>query len=145
MDKNCVKYFSRPNLYKLSESELLNIINEYEPDWINNYTNKSNIFMRDEMVAKVTKLWSEYILKDNNLNPIECLICWDNLTNGNNMTFECGHKFHSCCIVKNLLIFSTDTYIEKNNDKEINNFKIEYCCPQCKRTIDSINFDKNNK
>ncbi len=144
MDKNCIKYSTRPNLHKLSESELLDIIKEYEPNWICNNDNKHNENLRDKMAAKVINLWSEHILQDNNLNPIECLICWDNLTNGNNMTFECGHKFHSYCIVKSLLIFSTDTYIEKTNDKEIETFKIEYCCPQCKRTIDSINFDKNN-
>ena len=35
-----------------------------------------------------------------NNNENECLICWDALTNGNNMTFECGHKFHSKCIFR---------------------------------------------
>lgn len=29
------------------------------------------------------------------------------------------------------------------NDKEIKNFEIKYCCPQCKRQIDNIKFDKD--
>jgi hypothetical protein len=137
MDALYIKQSTRPNLYKLTESELLNIINCYEPEWMNNK------YTRDDMVAKIFKLWSEHILIDHNSNPIECLVCWDYLTNGNNMTFECGHKFHSSCIVKSLLIHSTETYINKINDKEINeNFMIEYCCPQCKNCIDKIQFIK---
>lgn len=139
MNELCIKQSTRPNLHKLSELELLKIINNYEPEWIK----MNDTYTRDDMVAKVFKLWSEYMLIDNNSNPIECLICWDNLTNGNNMTFECGHKFHSSCIVKSLLIHSTDTYINKMNDKDIQgNFMIEYCCPQCKKCIDNIEFAK---
>jgi hypothetical protein len=36
MDTNCIKCFTRPNLYKLSEFELFLIINECEPTWNNN-------------------------------------------------------------------------------------------------------------
>ena len=137
MDALYIKQSTRPNLYKLTESELLNIINYYEPEWMNNK------YTRDDMVAKIFKLWSEYVLIDHNSNPIECLICWDYLTNGNNMTFECGHKFHSSCIVKSLLIHSTETYINKMNNEEIKeNFMVEYCCPQCKNCIDKIQFIK---
>lgn len=138
MDINCIKQSTRPNLHKLTEENLLEIIKNYDLEWVKN-TNAS----RDDMVVKIFKLWSEYELKDNKLNPIECLICWDILTNGNNMSFECGHKFHSNCIVKSLLVFSTDTYINKMNDNEIiGNFKIEYCCPQCKKSIENIEFSK---
>lgn len=137
MDALYIKQSTRPNLYKLTESELLNIINYYEPEWMNNK------YTRDDMVAKIFKLWSEHVLIDHNSNPIECLICWDHLTNGNNMTFECGHKFHSSCIVKSLLIHSTETYINKMNNEEIKeNFMVEYCCPQCKNCIDKIQFIK---
>lgn len=137
MDAECIKKSTRPNLHKLTEVDLLKIINYYEPEWVDEKYN------RDDMVAKIFKLWSEFILIDDNSNPIECLVCWDLLTNGNNMTFECGHKFHSSCIVKSLLIHSTDSYINKMSDKEIQGkFMIEYCCPQCKNCIDSIQFTK---
>jgi len=116
---------TRPNLYKLTEIELFDIINYHDPEWIIN--NKYTLY---DMVIKIFKLWSEYVLIYDNLNPIECLVCWDYLINGNNMTFECGYKFHSSCIVKSLLINSTKTYIDKMNDEEIkNNFTVEYCCP----------------
>ena len=138
-NKNCVKCFTRPNLSQYSDLELLDIINEYEPEFESNTE-----YFREHLIAKIFSLWSSYVLEDNNSQPIECLICWDNLTNGNNMSFECGHKFHSSCIVKNLLIFSTDTYITKMGDKEIENFNIEFLCPQCKKSIDSIEFTKDN-
>ena len=139
MNFGCIKQSIRQNLHKISESTLLDIINYYDKSWydINNHT-------RDDMVSKVFELWTNYELVDYNSKPIECLVCWNILTNGNNMTFECGHKFHSSCIVKSLLIYSTDTYINKMVDKEIGGkFKIEYSCPQCKKSIDSIEFDKN--
>lgn len=138
MKIDSIKQLTRPNLHKLTEIELLEIINYYDKSWYNK--NKT----RDDMVLKVFKLWSNYELLNINNESIECLICYDNLTNGNNMTFECGHKFHSSCVVKSLLIYSTDTYINKINDNEITDkFKIEYCCPQCKKIIDSIEFYKN--
>lgn len=136
-----IKQLTRPNLHKYNESKLLEIINEYDKTWFN--TNKT----RDDMVSKVFELWSNYELVDSNsnpTNPIECLICWDNLTNGNNLTFECGHKFHSSCVIKSLLVHSTDTYINKMNDDEIKGkFSVEYSCPQCKKFIDKVEFDKN--
>lgn len=142
MNAQFIKNITRPNLHKLSENELLEIINCYDKTW---YTiNNDIIKTRDDMVKKIIELWANYELLDTNSNPIECLVCWDVLTNGNNMTFECGHKFHSSCIVKSLLIHSTDTYINKMNDKEIKDkFKIEYNCPQCKKLIDWAEIDKN--
>lgn len=139
MEIQCIKYSNRPNLHKLTETNLLEIINHYDKSWYND--NKT----RDDMVSKVFDLWANYELVDSNCNQVECLICWDVLTNGNNMTFECGHKFHSSCIVKSLMIHSTDTYINKINNNEVQGkFKIEYSCPQCKKCIDSIEFEKNN-
>lgn len=140
MNAQCIKQLTRPNLHKITETTLLEIINHYNETWFKDNNNAT----RDDMVAKVFDLWSNYELVDTNSKPIECLICWDVLTNGNNMTFECGHKFHSSCVVKSILIHSTDTYINKMADKDIGGkFKVEYSCPQCKKLLDCIEFDKN--
>lgn len=142
MNAQCIKQSTRPNLHKLKENDLLEIINHYDKTWYNANNNVS----RDDMVVKVFDLWSNYELSDYNAKPIECLICWDTLTNGNNITFECGHKFHSSCVVKSMLIHSTDTYINKMADNEVKDkFKVEYSCPQCKKLLDWIEFDKNDK
>lgn len=142
MNAQCIKQSTRPNLHKLKENDLLEIINHYDKTWYSN----DNSQTRDDMVVKVFDLWSNYELSDCNAKPIECLICWDTLTNGNNITFECGHKFHSSCVVKSILIHSTDTYINKMADKDIGGkFKVEYSCPQCKKILDCIEFDKNDK
>ena len=137
MNINCIKHNTRPNVHKLSESKLLEIISEYDNTW---YESK---YTRSDMVNKIFQLWSEYELTDIDNKPLECLICWDKLTNGNNMTFECGHKFHSICIVKNVLIYSTDSYINYLDDKEKQTIKIDYTCPQCKKSVDFVEFNKN--
>lgn len=81
--ENFIKKINRPNLHKLNEIDLINIINLYDKLWHNK--NKT----RDDMVTKIFELWSNHEIIDSNSNKIECLICYDNLTNGNNITFEC--------------------------------------------------------
>ena len=138
MDSNFIRLNTRPNVYKLSEQELLEIIIKLEPRW----DNIEQIHTRTDMVDKIFQLWADHELTNHDNIPITCLICWDKLTNGNNLTFECGHKFHSTCIVKNVLIFSTDTYINYINDNEKKTSKIDFTCPQCKKSIDFVEFNK---
>lgn len=142
---NLITNTTRPNLHKLSVDELVQIIKNAEPNWSyeNFYNSINNSNLRSKLVDKIFELWSEHELSDHQTNPIECLICTDRLTNGNNLTFTCGHKFHSTCVVKHLLVFSTDSYINYTNDNEINSIKIEYSCPQCKLPIDFVEFEKN--
>jgi hypothetical protein len=138
---NYIKQLTRPNLHKITEIELLNIILEYDNTFVKN---NEKIFSRTELVDKIFELWSLNELVDHLDKSIECLICCDPLTNGNNLTFECGHKFHSGCIVKHLLVHSTSMYSEFITDNEKKSIKIEYDCPQCKKFIDSVECDKNN-
>ena len=138
---NIIKQNTRPNLHKISEKELIDIIKDNDNNW-DKLKNLEKI-TRTELVDKIFELWSDNVLNDYLKKPIECLICCDSLTNGNNLTFECGHKFHSLCVIKHMLIFSTDSYQNYLNDKEVTTKKIEYCCPQCKRSIDFVQFDKN--
>lgn len=35
-------------------------------------------------------------------NCVECPICMDIISDGNNVTTECGHKFHCTCLVLNI-------------------------------------------
>ena len=137
---NIIKQNTRPNLHKLSEKELIDIIINYDNNW-KELENLEKI-SRTKLVDKIFQLWSESELYDYFDKPIECLICCDSLTNGNNLTFECGHKFHSLCVIKHLLVFSTDSYQNYIDDEENKFIKIEYCCPQCKKSIDFVQFDK---
>ena len=138
---NIIKQNTRPNLHKLSEKELINVIKNNYNSWekIENLENMP----RTKLVDKIFELWSDDELNDHSNKPIECLICSDPLTNGNNLTFECGHKFHSGCVIKHILVFSIDSYQNYLNDNEKNSIKIEYCCPQCKKSIDYVEFNKN--
>lgn len=138
---NPIKQNTRPNLHKLSEKDMINIILNSNCVW--DKLSSPEKITRTELVNKIFELWSNYELIDYLDKPIECLICCESLTNGNNLTFECGHKFHSGCIVKHLLVFSTDSYQNYLDDPEKKSIKIEYCCPQCKKSIDSLEFNKN--
>lgn len=139
MDPNCICNSTRPNLHKLSETDLREIIYQWDSQWLKEPRN------RDELVSKIFELWANKELVGIDSKPLECLICCDILTNGNNMTFECGHKFHSICIVKHLLVFTSSSYKDFLEDKEKNNMNLDYNCPQCKKQIDSIYFGKNDK
>jgi hypothetical protein len=138
---NTIKQNTRPNLHKLSEKELIEIIKTNDNSW--KKLEEPDKITRTELVDKIFQLWSDCELIDNLGKSIECLICCDPLTNGNNLTFECGHKFHSLCVCKHLLVFSTDSYQNYLDDKEKQSVKIDYCCPQCKKSIDFVEFNKN--
>lgn len=138
MNFECIKNINRPNLHLLTEDNLLEIINEWDKLWYNK--SKS----RNDMVEKIFNLWSEYNIIDSKGLEIDCLICWDKITNGDNMTFTCGHKFHSKCIIKSILIRSIDCSINFIKDDEKNEMDIDYNCPQCKNKIESVNFNKNS-
>ena len=129
---NSICKTKRPNVRDFTEDDLKTIIIHWDNKWLNSL----ETITRTKLVDKVFDLWSKYQLDE------ECLVCCDNLTNGDNLTFECGHKFHSSCVIKHLLFFSTDSYIDFINDKEKNSTKIEYCCPQCKKSIDFVEFNK---
>ena len=140
---NYIEQSTRPNLHKLTEEELTNIIISYNFTALDEYKTITKKPSRTELVDKIFELWSNHELVDHFDKSIECLICYDHLTNGNNLTFECGHKFHSRCVIKHLLVFSTDSYKNYLEDKEKNSIKIEYCCSICKKSIDCVEFNKN--
>lgn len=138
-----IKQNTRPNLHKLKDNELLELIQNHDPSFsINN--NIENI-SRTKLVDKIFDLWANYELFDFNKNHIECLICCESLTNGNNLTFECGHKFHSGCIIKHILIYTTTEYKNYLEDEQKSSNKINYNCPQCKKIIDYVELDYVNK
>jgi hypothetical protein len=139
-----IEQSTRPNLHKLTEDKLESIIISYNYTALDEFDKYKKKPSRAELVDKIFELWSSHELKDHLDNPIECLICYDPLTNGNNLTFECGHKFHSGCVIKHLLVHSTDSYKNYLDDTEKTNIKIEYCCPQCKKIIDFVQFNKNS-
>jgi len=141
------KYFTnitRPNLHNLTEKQLLEIISQREQFWIHSFGQNHNQSQpsRNNMVDKIFSLWSQENLSDTNGDSIGCLICWDPLTNGNNLTLECGHKFHSMCLIKSVMISSVDKYIEFSNDSDKSKVDIQYNCPQCKNLIETCSYEK---
>lgn len=137
---NLINSNTRPDTSKLSDKELIQIITNNEPKWLNSNIDSSRL----ELIEKVFELWSNIELVDINGNNIECLICYDNLTQGNNLTLCCGHKFHSNCLIKNVVYKTSYTYDNCLTDTESNSNKIiiDCVCPQCNTSIEKFNFDK---
>jgi hypothetical protein len=143
MDSSCICQTTRPNLHKVSEENLKKIISEWDSTWLETHYLKDKI-TRDELVSKIIDLWANHELVGFDSKPIECLVCCDFLTNGNNLTFECGHKFHSNCIIPHIMHFTYENYQNflLDNGDERNNKELKYICPQCKKEIYSINISK---
>jgi len=104
-----------PDTLSYSNEELNNIIKKEIAEWEN--------AERKVCLEKIKELWNNKELKDKKNNLIECLICCEGLTNNNNLTLECGHKFHSLCliqsiIIKDSIIFSKN--IKDSHEKEVN-------------------------
>ncbi len=131
---------TRPDTSKLSDDELKQIIIQNEPEYFTN--NKSRL----ELIEKVFELWSNKEITDSNDNFIECLICYNNLTQGNNLTLCCGHKFHSNCLIKTIVYKTSYIYDICLSDPTNNSNKIiiECVCPQCNTAIEKYNFFKPN-
>ncbi len=129
---------TRPSVDKLTTEELAKIIVHFEPDF--DTTNLSRI----DFVKKIFDLWNNQELFDSNSNNIECLICYDNLTQGNNLTLCCGHKFHSTCLIKTAVYKTAYTFDVCIGDTENNTNKIiiDCQCPQCNTSIDQFTFFK---
>ncbi len=141
MNASYISQSTRPNLHNISTSDLEKIINDLNYNNIDALTPLSSL-TRDEMVSVIFKLWAEHEILDHNSKQIECLICCEFLTNGDNLTFECGHKFHSKCIIAHVVHSTIERHTDLQIDNEKNKDDLKYKCPQCKKEIYSTIIDK---
>ena len=81
----------KPDLTKLSDSELHNIITT-------KLNQKCEYTSREELTKQIMFLWNQ-----ESIDNIECSICLDFITNGNNLMTECGHQYHSTCLFNSLM------------------------------------------
>ncbi len=77
---------------------------------------ETNNLSRDLMISKVNEIWNNLILGP----EIDCPICLDSITNSNNMITNCGHYFHSTCMIKYIVMSKSNNQI---------------CCPKCRTNI----------
>ncbi len=129
---------TRPVVDKFTNEDLVKIITHFEPELNTNY------LTRIDLVKKIFELWNEQELFDINSNTIECLICYDNLTQGNNLTLSCGHKFHSTCLIRTAVYKTAYTFdvCIKDTENNSNKIVIDCQCPQCNTSIDQYTFFK---
>lgn len=134
---NCIKKRWRPDLSVATDGELEQILLEHDADW---FTPEKT---RNENINRIFELWAEQEIQDQLNNPINCTICYENLSNGNNMTFPCGHQFHSLCVIRAVSIRCSEKCITKLNDKDAPNIELDYFCAQCNVKMDSYSIDKS--
>jgi hypothetical protein len=135
---NCIEKSIRPDLTIYSDGELAQIVLEYDSEW---YTPERT---RIEMIHKIFDLWANFELTDNQSNTIGCIICGDNLTNGDNITLYCGHKFHSSCVIQSLLVRCANLLINGLNNKDIATIVLNSQCPECNSITNSYQFNKSD-
>jgi hypothetical protein len=118
----------KPNITEYKDEELIEIIKK------NNESTDTNNLPRDLMILKVKEIWDNLILGPD----VDCPICLENITNSDNMITNCGHYFHSSCMIK---------YIVKSKSNNL------ICCPKCRTniysedvtTINNTNNNNNNE
>ena len=135
---DCIYERERPDLSKVDDSALTQILLTHDYEWINPERTRA------EMVKKIFDLWAEQEILDQTNNPITCTICFDTLTNGNNMIFPCGHQFHSICMLKAVLIRSAEKLAYSLNNTDIKQIELDYLCAQCHVKIDSYLINKQD-
>jgi hypothetical protein len=96
------------------------------------------------MIKKIFELWSEQEILDQTNLPIMCTICYENITNGDNMTYPCGHQTHSTCAMRGILVRSADMFASGLNNKEKQQIDLDCLCVQCNIQIVSHVVDKQN-
>lgn len=73
---------------------------------INEYIGYINYFKIETLFIKIynrtIKLISSFKMSFTTQEPIECPICFDVIGEKNNITTECGHKFHANCLMTNI-------------------------------------------
>ncbi len=129
----------RPDPSNLTDEDLYNVINHYDKDWLTNNPNHE----RYQVIEHIFYLWSNHNLLDKYHEPIDCLICYDKLSQGNNLSFECGHQFHSDCIIKFIIIKTSEKSIRDFADDKISDIKLNFNCPQCCNLICSHEINKS--
>ena len=133
---DCIYKRERPDLSIASDGDLEQILLEHDSEW---FTPEKT---RAENIKRIFEIWAEQEILDQTNNPITCTICYENITNGDNMTLPCGHQTHSTCMLKGVLIRCADIFASGLKDKDIPQIELNYTCTQCNVKIDSYSIDK---
>ena len=135
---DCIYERERPNLSEVIDSALIQILLTHDYEWINPERT------RVEMIKKIFEIWAEQEILDHTNNPITCTICYDTLTNGDNLTYPCGHQTHSTCAMKGILVRCAEKFASGLNNKEKQQIDLDCLCVQCNIQIVSYSVDKQD-
>jgi len=128
------------------DGELEQILLEYDADWVNPERTHGDMIerTRGDMIKRIFEIWAEQEILDKSNNPIICSICEDTLTNGDNMTYPCGHQLHSTCMSRYIIINCVEKFSSEINNKEKQQIEFDYKCPNCNVAFGSYTFQKQD-
>ena len=133
---NCIFKRDRPDLSEVKTSDLEQILLTHDYEWINPERT------RVEMIHRIFELWSEKEILDQTNKPIICAICTDTLTNGDNMTYTCGHQMHSGCMSRYIIINCVEKFSSGMKNNDVKELEFDYKCPNCRVIFGSYVFKK---
>ena len=85
------------------------------------------------MILKVNDIWNNLVLGPD----IDCPICLEIITNEDNMITNCGHYFHSSCMIKYIVMSkSNNSILEKTLElMGLENQKLKQNCEKKDKKI----------
>lgn len=135
----------KPDITKFSDTELVNIC--LKSNEITQTNTQIKDMQREDLIKQVNMIWNNLCIGPD----IDCPICLEVITNQDNMITNCGHYFHSSCMIKYIVKTKlnnncigcpkcrTNIYIEESNQ---NIEQIELV--ESVESIESIEYDNNN-
>jgi hypothetical protein len=95
------------------------------------------------IIENINELWKKFPLLNNEGDMIECMICLHNITNSDNIIFECEHITHSSCFLNYLFLNLKN--IKSNESSKENLLKL-FRCPKCRNYVTEKikSFSSNN-
>ena len=142
--KQILTYRTKPDLSKYTLDDLKLFLQKI---------NKTNDSDRDEntnrnyLEDKIIQMWNSNPILDDNTNEIvECMFCFNPITNSDFITIKCNHQSHSSCFFKYLYV-NFNEINSKNNNSDNNEIKINnlFRCPVCRNNLtDNVDLFNDN-
>lgn len=147
-------YKTKPELNKYTLEELKEIIVKDDKkrfnkilDLINETVTETETeinSLKKNIINEIYELWKNNPI-NNSEDLNECMFCFSQITNSDNMIMKCEHQSHSSCFFKYLYTNFNSILLDKNDydikEKKINNI---FRCPKCRKDLIDILSDNFN-
>lgn len=113
----------KPNLSNFSKEELINLLSGNSVC----LDDKFEDLNKEELEKIIHKQWEEHLIYNDLSEPIECLFCYNYITNSDFMILKCSHYSHSTCFFNYLC-----TNLQHDNKIDLEIKLNLFRCPNCR-------------